>query len=233
MVTNDKHMLKNLSIIVSSKKECQNLHTILPILKKKSDDVIVVDGHSRDGTQEICLVNKVSFILDNGLGKGDAQRVGASIAKYDYVIFYDADGSHDPDDIENLYEDITSDKFELIICSRKKGGSFDLTANTTIMGFIRSTGCDLLTLFFNKLFKTEFSDILYSLKSINKKNFINLETTENGFGIEIDILVKSVKKKYRIKEIPSRENARVYGESKLSTPFGLYFIYQIFRERFF
>ena len=223
-------MLKNLSIVVSSKKECENLKTILPILKEKSDDVIIVDGHSKDGTEEVCLDNKVNFVLDNGLGKGDAQRVGALKAKYDYIIFYDADGSHDPKDIDNLYNDITSEKFELIVCSRKKGGSFDLTANVTFMGFIRSTGCDFLTLLFNKFFKTEFSDILYSLKSIKKDKFNNLDTTENGFGIEIDILAKSVKKKYRIKEIPSRENARVHGESKLSTSFGVYFIYQIFRE---
>ena len=226
-------MLKNLSIIVSSKKECENLKTILPILKEKSDDIIVVDGHSKDGTEEVCLLNKTTFVLDNGLGKGDAQRVGALKAKYDYIIFYDADGSHDPNDIEKLYNEITSEKFELIVCSRKKGGSFDLTANITFMGFIRSTGCDFLTLLFNKLFKTEFSDILYSLKSIKKDKFNNLDTTENGFGIEIDILAKSVKKKYKIKEIPSRENARVHGESKLSTPFGVYFIYQILRERLF
>ena len=226
-------MLKNLSIIVSSKKECENLKTILPILSGKTDDVIVVDGHSKDGTEEVCLLNKTTFVLDNGLGKGDAQRVGALKAKYDYIIFYDADGSHDPNDIEKLYNEITSEKFELIVCSRKKGGSFDLTANITFMGFIRSTGCDFLTLLFNKLFKTEFSDILYSLKSIKKDKFNNLDTTENGFGIEIDILAKSVKKKYKIKEIPSRENARVHGESKLSTAFGVYFIYQIFRERLF
>ena len=226
-------MLKNLSIIVSSKKECENLKTILPILREKTDDVVVVDGHSKDGTEEICLLNKTTFVLDNGLGKGDAQRVGALKAKYDYIIFYDADGSHDPKDIDNLYNDITSEKFELIVCSRKKGGSLDLSCNLTFIGLIRSTGCDFLTLIFNKLFKTEFSDILYSLKSISKKNFINLNTTENGFGIEIDILAKSVKKKYRIKEIPSRESARVHGDSKLSTPFGVYFIYQIFREWLF
>ena len=226
-------ILKDLSIIVSSKKECENLKTILPILKKKSDNVIVVDGHSEDGTEEICLLNQVNFVLDNGLGKGDAQRVGASIAKHDYIIFYDADGSHDPEDIEKLYNEITSGKFELIVCSRKKGGSLDLSCNITFRGLIRSTGCDFLTLLFNKFFKTEFSDILYSLKSINRENFINLETRENGFGIEIDILAKSVKKKYRIKEIPSRENARVHGESKLSTAFGVYFIYQIFRQWLF
>ena len=166
-------MLKNLSIIVSSKRECENLKTILPILIGKSDDVIVVDGHSKDGTEEVCLLNKVNFVLDNGLGKGDAQRVGALSAKYEYIIFYDADGSHDPNDIENLYNEITSEKFDLIVCSRKKGGSLDLSCNTTFIGLVRSTGCDLLTLLFNKAFKTEFSDILYSLKSTTKKNFNN------------------------------------------------------------
>ena len=230
---NDNLMLKNLSIIVSSKKECENLKTILPILKERSNDVIVVDGHSKDGTEEVCQFNKVNFVLDNGFGKGDAQRVGALTAKNEYIVFYDADGSHDPNDIENLYNDITSEKFELIVCSRKKGGSLDLSCNLTFVGLIRSTGCDFLTLLFNKFFKTEFSDILYSLKSIKKDKFNTLDTTEDGFGIEIDILAKSVKKKYRIKEIPSRENARVHGESKLSTPFGAYFIYQIFREWFF
>ena len=119
-MTDDNLILKNLSIIVSSKKECENLKTILPILKERSNDVIVVDGHSKDGTEEVCLLNKVNFVLDNGLGKGDAQRVGALVAKYDYIIFYDADGSHDPNDIKNLYNDITSEKFELIVCSRKK-----------------------------------------------------------------------------------------------------------------
>ena len=232
-MTDVNHILKNLSIVVSSKKECENLKIILPILKNKSDDVIVVDGHSNDGTEKVCLLNKVNFVLDNGLGKGDAQRVGASSAKYDYMIFYDADGSHDPADIDKLYKDIISEKFELIVCSRRKGGSLDLSCNLTFIGLIRSTGCDFLTLIFNKLFKTEFSDILYSLKSIKKETFNNLGTIENGFGIEIDILAKSVKKKYKIKEMPSRENARVHGESKLSTPFGVYFIYQIFREWLF
>ena len=66
---------------------------------------------------------------------------------------------------------------------------------------------------------------------MKKEKFIDLKTSENGFGIEIDILVKSVKKKYKIFEIASREHARVHGKSKLSTQFGFYFIYQIIRER--
>lgn len=222
--------LKNLSIIVAAKEEGKNLESILPKLKNYSNDIIVVDGHSKDNTKTICLQQGVNFALDNGLGKGDAQRVGAENVKNEYIIFFDADGSHDENDINYIYELITSQKYDLVICSRKKGGSYDLTANTTFIGFIRSTGCDFLTLIFNKFFKTSFSDILYSYKSLRKDKFINLYTKENGFGIEIDILIKSVKKKYSIIEIPSREKSRVHGKSKLNTFFGVYFIYQIIRD---
>lgn len=222
--------LKNLSIIVAAKEEDKNLADILPRLKKYSEDIVVVDGHSKDNTKSICNKNGVNFVLDNRLGKGDAQRVGAVNAKKDYIIFFDADGSHDENDINYIYELIISQKYDLVICSRKKGGSYDLTANITFIGFIRSTGCDFLTLIFNKFFKTNFSDILFSYKSIRKDKFLNLNTKENGFGIEIDILVNSVKKEYSIIEIPSRENSRVHGKSKLNTFFGIYFIYQIIRD---
>ena len=226
-------MYNNLSIIVSAKEEGENLKNILPKLKKKTEDVLVVDGHSKDDTKKICITNNVKFLLDNGLGKGDAQRIGAFNAKNDILIFYDADGSHDPKDIDILFEKVDNYDSDLVVCSRKKGGSLDLTANITFIGFIRSTGCDFLTLLFNKMFKTKFSDILYSLKSIRRSKFIELKTTENGFGIEIDILIKSVKKGLKIDEIPSREYARVHGSSKLNTFFGIYFIYQILREKFF
>jgi len=38
-------------------------------------------GHSNDGTGELCRNYDIRFALDNKLGKGDAQRVGASKAK--------------------------------------------------------------------------------------------------------------------------------------------------------
>ena len=72
------------------------------------------------------------------------------------------------------------------------------------MGFIRALGTDFLSILLNKLFNTKISDVLYSLKAIEKK-FEELETKENHFGIELDIILRSIKKKYNIFELPSRE----------------------------
>ena len=225
--------LKDLSIVVPAKDESENLDFILPILKRYSNDIIVVDGHSNDDTQNVCKKNNVSFVLDNKLGKGDAQRIGVNLAKNNIIIFFDSDGSHDYDDINILFEKIHLNEADLVICSRKQGGSYDLTSNTSFIGFVRSTGCDFLTLIFNKVFKKNFSDILYSLKAIKKNKFLEIKTTENGFGIEIDILIKSIKRKLTIVEIPSREKSRVHGKSKLNTMVGIYFIFQILKAAIF
>lgn len=220
-------MRNKLSIIIPAKNESKNLNLILPILDKYSNDIIVVDGHSNDNTKIICKKNNVQFVLDNNLGKGDAQRIGVDFAQNDIIVFFDADGSHDENDIKILYDKIFEDNKDLVICSRKKGGSYDLSSNISFIGFIRSSGCDFLTLIFNKLFNTRFSDILYSLKAIKKSKFIKLKTSQNSFGIEIEILAKALKKKLNIEEIPSREKSRVYGKSNLNTLVGIYFIFQI------
>lgn len=220
-------MLKNLSIIIPSKNEAKNLEFILPQLVNFSDDIIVVDGHSNDGTENICKINNVSFKLDNGYGKGDAQRVGVSLAKYKYIIFFDADGSHDENDIEKIYQKIVEDNVDLVICSRKTGGTKDTNGCTSWIGFIRQTGCDFLSLLFNKKHKTIFTDILYSYRAVKKDSFISLNTKAKSFDIEIDMLSRACKNKMNVVEIPSREKSRVFGYSKLNTFRGIEFIFQI------
>ena len=225
-------MLINLSIVIPAKFEAENLKILLPIIKKICSDVIVIDGHSNDGTEDICKINSVRFYLDNNLGKGDAQKIGANYSLNENIIFFDADGSHDIEDIKKIYYYLNTNLYEIILTSRKTGGTLDTTSSTSIIGLIRSTGCDLLTLLFNKLFKTKFTDILYSYKGVKKKNFLILNLSENGFGVEIEILAKSVIKKFNIFEIESREKKRVHGKSKLSTIVGVYFIFQIIKYYF-
>ena len=224
-------MLNDLNIIVPCKNEAKNLDFIVPKLLKYTSNITIVDSNSNDGTKEICKKYNVNFILDNNLGKGDAQRVGAKRCNNRYIIFFDSDGSHQEDDIPILYDKVVQDNVDLVICSRKTGGSYDLTANVSWGGFIRAIGTDFLSLLLNKLFKTEISDVLYSLKAIEKEKFLKLNTKENHFGIELDIILRSIKKKFNIVELPSREKKRVHGFSKLKTISGVYFIYQIIKFR--
>lgn len=223
--------LLKVSIIVPCKNEAENLRYLLPKLKKISRDIIVIDANSRDGSKELCLNYKVLYLKDDGKGKGSAQRIAAKKAKYNNLIFFDGDGAPNIKDIKNLNKYLNK-SFDLITCSRQTGGSYDLDFESGFKSALRASGVIVLVILFNKLFKTNFTDILYSFKGIKKKSFLNLNTKENGFSIEIEILIKAIKKNLKIKEIPSRENKRLYGKSKLPTIGGLYFIYYILKESF-
>ena len=218
-------MLNDLSIVVLAKEEYLNILKIIPKLKKYSKDIILIDGNSNDGTKEFCKKQKVRFYLDNGKGKGAAQRLGASKAKKKNIIFIDGDGAHDLKDITKI--NFLLKKFDLVTCSRQTGGSFDLNFSEGFLSAIRASGVIFLVVMTNKLFKKNFTDVLYSLKGISRKNFLNLKTKSNGFSIELDILISSIVKNYKIYELPSRENSRKYGKSKLSTIVGVYFVYYI------
>ena len=225
-------MLDNLSIVLPVKNECENLKFILPKIKKFSDDIIVVDGNSNDGSKEICESLNIKFILDNNLGKGDAQKLGVKEAKNDYIIFIDGDGSHDLMDVEKLYKHITENNHDLVLGSRMTGGSLDIISNTSFIGFIRFIGNNFLILLFNLVFKKKLTEVLYSFRILKKKSFIEANITANKFDIELDILIKFTIKKFKISELPSREMKRVHGKSKLNTIVGIMFIAQILKYLF-
>jgi glycosyltransferase involved in cell wall biosynthesis len=88
---NNIKKLKNLSIVIPSKNEGPNLKYIIPKLKVLSSDIIIVDSNSQDNTKKICELNKVRYIIDNCLGKGDAQRIGVKSSIFENIIFFDAD----------------------------------------------------------------------------------------------------------------------------------------------
>jgi dolichol-phosphate mannosyltransferase len=220
----------NVTIIIPAKNEGEGIGKIIKSAQPYSDDIIVVDGHSNDGTREITKEMGALFSLDNGKGKGDAMQVGVQLAKYDNILFYDADGSHNPADIPKICEYIGSGKADMITCSRRTGGSYDL--DISLKGIIRSAGSDLLAILVNYRFGCDLSDVLYSFRAVTKKMFLDLNITENGFGVEQQMIIHCLKKGYSIYEMPSQELKRQWGTSKLNTIVGIYFIAMILKEYF-
>jgi len=89
-------------------------------------EIIFIEGGSTDGTLEeikrVC--NKYSSTLDikfavqTGKGKGDAVRLGFSLAKNDILMILDADLTVAPEDLPKFYEAVASGKGEYINGSR-------------------------------------------------------------------------------------------------------------------
>src|SRR5258708_4991013 len=139
------------SIIIACKNEGEGIRKILKSVKNYSDDIVVIDGHSNDGTQETVKSFGARFFLDNKKGRGDAVKIGIREAKGKVLVLFDADGSHDEKDIPLFVEPIIKEQADLVIGSRRIGGSYDI--NLTLAGILRSAGCDLLVSLVNHKFK--------------------------------------------------------------------------------
>lgn len=67
---------------------------------RKPNEVVVVDGNSKDGTLEIVKKYTVKLITEPGLGFGHARNLGVKNASGDIVFFIDSDCYAEPDWIE-------------------------------------------------------------------------------------------------------------------------------------
>lgn len=207
------------SIVIPAKNEGEGIGQIIKSIKKYSKDIIVIDGHSTDNTREIVLREKVRFYQDTGRGRGSGVRLGIKKALNNIVVLVDADGSHDTSDIPRLISVLKTKDADMVITSRRTGGSTDMKLN--IDGLIRSVGSDILTMLLNYRFNTEFTDILYSFRVIKKDKFERSKIRADDFSVEQEMLVSFLKKKYKVIEVPSREAARKWGKSKLHTLTGI------------
>ena len=92
---------QRVSVVIPTLNEARNLEHVFAALPAGLHEVIVVDGHSVDGTPEIArqLLPGVRVITQTRKGKGNALACGFAAVTGDIVVMIDADGSTDPAEI--------------------------------------------------------------------------------------------------------------------------------------
>lgn len=198
---------------IPARNEEKNIVRIIEEVRPWVDEIIVVDGHSIDGTVEAAAQQGVEVVEDNGKGKGDALRVGAAAAKSEIVVFFDADGSHDAADIPAMVAPIKQGQADLVIGSRGRGGSDELHGD--LEKLLRLIGSDIILLGINWRFKSRLTDSQNGYRAIRREVMLSLNTRENITTIEQEMTMKALKLGYRVTEIPSHEYARRDGKSTI------------------
>ncbi len=218
-------------IIIPTKNEQETIGAILDGIKFFTDRILVVDGRSDDLTLEEVKKRNVRYVFDNGLGKGEALRIGVANTRQDIIVFLDADGSHEISDIPKLVDPIRSGEADLVVGSRILGGSDEL--HGTFNKFIRNTGTNFLAVLVNKKWKTALSDIENGFRAISRRAFNAIQLTSQGFTVEQEMVLRCLKHGFRVQEVASHEYERRHGYSKLKTIQGFKFLLHFLKEYLF
>lgn len=199
------------TVVVPTRNEAANLLPVLAAARPYADELLVIDGHSTDGTREIAIACGARVLLDDGKGKGAAIRKALHAAKGDILVFVDADGSHDPADIPALIQPIIDGYADHVSGSRMLGGSDELHA--TIQQFVRLFGSQVITLLINYTLNVRLTDCQNGFRAIRKDVAQKLGLAENITTIEQEMIVKSLRRGYRMAEVATHEYVRANGES--------------------
>lgn len=110
------------SLIIPARDEAQSLGMLLAKIRdiNLEAEVIVVNDGSCDKTQEIAIKSGAKVINHPyPMGNGAAIKSGVRAAKGHTLIFMDADGQHDPDDIGALLEEL-SHGYDMVVGARTR-----------------------------------------------------------------------------------------------------------------
>jgi glycosyltransferase involved in cell wall biosynthesis len=205
---------KLVSVVIPTLDEEKNIGKVIRGVRSQlagyDYEIIVVDGHSGDGTADAARRAGARVIYDDR-GKGSALMKGLGAARGGILVSMDADLSNEPKELRLLIDAIDIG-YDLCTGSRflTGGGSEDIPP-------LRVFGNKFFVALVNLLFHANYTDMCYGYRSFRKSAFERLGLQETGFGIETEINIKAVKKHLRVMEIPSTEKKRAAGEGKLST----------------
>jgi glycosyltransferase involved in cell wall biosynthesis len=203
--------MNELTLIIPAKNEAESLPIVLNELKKYNYKINIVLHITDIATIQVIKKYDVNIIYQKNLGYGDALIQGIKQCKTKYFCIFNADGSFNPSEINQMLKTLQSKKLDFIFASRYQtnSGSEDDTIVTLIGNYI-------FTYIGKIFFQLNISDILYTfiIGRTEQANILNLKQKDFSFCVELPIKAKRMKMKLGC--IDSYERKRIAGKKKVN-----------------
>jgi glycosyltransferase involved in cell wall biosynthesis len=229
------------TLLIPTLNEEVGMKTVMPKVKREwVDQILVVDGKSKDKTVEVARQMGYDVVIQETPGIRGAYMDALPHIKGDVILTFSPDGNSIPELIPACINKL-KEGYDMVIVSRYAQGakSYDDDAVT-------SFGNKMFTTFINIFHGAKYTDAMviyraYATKLIKELDLdkdASFEIEERLFKTKISweplLSIRAAKRKLKTVDIPGDEPAREGGERKLQVlKWGAAYMYEVFREIFF
>ena len=176
---------------------------LLPRLRaaQPAAEILVVDDGSTDETPELCARHGVTRVRQPySMGNGAAIKRGARAAQADVIVFMDADGQHDPADIDRLLARI-DEGFDMVVGARNWSGQ---------AGVGRGLANTLYNWLATRMTGHVVADLTSGFRAVRTEKFREfLHLLPNGFSYPTTITMAFFRSAYAVAYEPIAVHKRV------------------------
>ncbi|GAB3525382.1 glycosyltransferase family 2 protein [Emticicia fontis] len=204
--------MKDISLIILAYNDANSLLKLVPdayaILASNFDkfELIVIDDSSTDNTLKLMESFKKEYKnlvyernATNG-GVGYTFQKGVNLARYNWVAYTDGDGQFNLNDLVNLYN--FKGQYDIV------SGNREMRADGVKRWIISKVYNHML----KRLFHVKLKDTNSALKIYKREIFDEVLPLQSHDGFyDAEIIIKSMRADYRIKEVPITHYSRQYG----------------------
>jgi len=200
-----------LTIVLPAINEADNLTHLLPRLHEVARsigpyEILVVDGGSTDDTPQRATLHGARVHFQKERGYGSALKEAFALAEGRFIVTLDADYSHDPYFIRDLYA--AREKGAVVVASRYVTGG-----SSEVSGF-RSILSRILNATFRRVLSIPLQDMSSGFRLYRREALREIEITRRNFDALEEILIKLVGMGHAAVEVPFVYKARGAGVSK-------------------
>lgn len=213
-------------VIIPTYNEIENIESIIRAVftLHKPFDVLIVDDNSPDKTSDKVILLQQEFpgrlfieVREKKAGLGTAYVFGFRWAlerSYNYIFEMDADFSHNPQDLEKLYDTCHFGSADMAIGSRYVTGVnvVNWPLNRVLMSYFASVYVRMITGM--KIHDATAGFICYSRNVLESINFDKIKFV--GYAFQIEMKYRTFVKNFQIIEVPIIFTDRTKGHSKMS-----------------
>ncbi|MFQ5900620.1 MAG: glycosyltransferase family 2 protein [Thermodesulfobacteriota bacterium] len=207
--------MKKFLVIIPAYNEEKNIGHVVEGIRRHepSLDILVVNDGSTDSTSDVLRGLNVDTInLPFNLGYGGALQTGFKYAvekDYDFVVQFDADGQHLPEDIKKLLRPLFEEDADIVVGSRFMEGRGYKPSISRRLGMI------LFGLLTATITKQRFTDVTSGFQALSKKTvkFYSKKGNYPSDFPDADVLAMMSLSGFKIVEVSVKMFGREKGES--------------------